>query len=194
MFATLSRVLFGFVIACLIVGVVQAGFVMTPMELYALPDNVRSDRISDAGVLSLVAATQSAVFAAPFALVAAAVAEWQGIRSLFFYAFMGFAIAAGGFAALYAAEVSTQSTIFNSYGMAAYALPGLAGGFVDWLLSGRFAGDEIDDEDVPPAMTPPPPVAKVTRPAAAVPPARPKPTPAAPPPSPSIIGIPPKKA
>jgi hypothetical protein len=205
MFATLLRVLFGFLIACLIAGFVQAGFVMTPVELYSLPENVMYDRLGDAGILALVAATQCAVFAAPFALIAAAVGEWQGIRSIFFYTFIGLAIALGGFTALYASEVNGQASIVNGYAITTFAVTGIVGGLVYWLLSGRLAGEPEDEElDLAPPIASPPP-SRLTRPAAAVPPARPGPvgtvpavrpgpTPAAPPPSPSAVAVPPRKA
>lgn len=189
MIGTLLRVLFGFVMACLAAGFVKVMFVMTPPELLTLPENVMYDRLGDAGVLSLAAATQSAVFAAPFALVAAAIAEWQGLRSLLYYLAIGLAISAGGFTALYAAEIENQPSIVNSYAMTAYTFAGLAGGVVYWLLSGRFSGEPaLDDDFGPPPVTKSPPAKPAPRPAAAAPaPPRSSPTPAAPPPSPTPV-------
>lgn len=192
MFATLLRVLFGFLLACLVAGLIKVGFVMPPTEVLALPENVMYDRLGDAGLLTLVAATQSAVFAAPFALVAAAVAEWQSFRSVIFYLFIGLAISVGGFVAIYASELDKDPTIVNSYAMTAYGLAGLFAGFVYWAIAGRFAGDETeDDEPLPTIVTAPAP--KVVRPAAAVPSSRSVPTPPAPPPTPPA-GNPPRKA
>ena len=188
MIGTLLRVLFGFVVASLVAGLVKVGFVMPPTEVLALPENVMYDRLGDAGILSLAAATQSAVFAAPFALVAAAIAEWQGLRSLLYYLTIGLAISAGGFVALYAAEIENQPSIVNSYAMTAYGLSGLVGGLVYWLLAGRFAGDSSYEDDLaPPTMSSTMPPKPAVRPAAAVPPSpRPGSTPAAPPPSPML--------
>lgn len=190
MFATLLRVLFGFLIGCVVAGLVIVGFVMPPSELLALPDSVMYDRLGNGGMLILVAATQSVVFAAPFALVAAAIAEWQSFRSLFFYLFVGLAISFGGFVAIYASELAKEPSIANGYAMMAYGLSGLAAGSVYWLLAGRFAGDAIDEDEplTTVAMSPP----KPTRPAAAVPSSRSVPTPPAPPPS-LPVGAPPRK-
>ena len=186
MFATLLRVLFGFLIACLMAGIMNVGFVMPPTEVFALPENVMYDRLGDAGILTLVAATQSAVFAAPFALVAAAIAEWQSFRNAIFYLLVGLVISVGGFVAIYASELEKDPSIANGYALTAYGLSGLAAGLVYWLLAGRFAGDEIDEDEPLPTMavTPPKPV----RPAAAVPSSRSVPTPPAPPPSPPGAG------
>lgn len=190
MFATLLRVLFGFLIACLVAGLVKVGFVLPPLEVLALPDNVMYDRLGDGGLLTLVAATQSAVFAAPFALVAAAIAEWQSFRSVFFYLLIGLAISVGGFAAIYASELAKEPSIANGYAMTAYGLSGLAAGLVYWLLAGRFAGDAIDEDEPLPTMAAPPP--RPARPAAAVPASRSVPTPPAPPSPPA--GMPPRRA
>ena len=74
------RVLIGFAIACLAAGFVQVLFAVTPAELVVAGD----DRIGEAATWGLLSATQIAVFAAPFALLAAIVSEWQGIRSFAF--------------------------------------------------------------------------------------------------------------
>ena len=91
----------------------------------------------------LLAATHSAVFSAPFALVAAAIGEWQAIRGWFYYALAGTAIAIAGFIALYSGEANTDASIVNRYALAAYLVSGFVGGLVYWVLSGRYAG-EVD--------------------------------------------------
>jgi hypothetical protein len=139
-------------------------------------------------MLTLAAATQSAVFAAPFALVAAAIAEWQSLRGLLYYVIVGLAISAGGFAAIYAGEPPGPATIVNSYAASAYAVAGLVGGIIYWLLAGRFAGEVIEEDEY--AAMPAEPQQKLNRPAAATPP---RPIPAAPPPS-STPAVPPRKA
>jgi hypothetical protein len=191
MFATLLRVLFGFLAACLVAGLIKVGFVMPPTEVLALPENVMYDRLGDGGLLTLVAATQSAVFAAPFALVAAAIAEWQSFRNVFFYALIGLAISVGGFIAIYASEMQSQPSIVNGYAMTAYGLSGILAGVVYWAIAGRLAGEDNEEEVLIPATAPPPPP-RITRPAAVVPPARSVPTPPAPPPTPPA-GAPPRK-
>ena len=192
MFATLLRVLFGFLAACLAVGFVQVAFVMPPAEILAMPDNVMSDRLAEAGMLTLVAATQSAVFAAPFALVAAAIAEWQAIRGWIFHAFVGLVICGVGMASLYLAAGDSEPTIANFYAGSAFGLAGIIGGTIYWLFAGRFSGDTTEEyEYSAPVITAP---RTVSRPTAAVPAARSTPTPAAPPPSPSVGGNAPRKA
>lgn len=175
MVLTLLRVVLGFLVACLVAGLAIVMFVLPPTEIMAMPEAVRSSRLGDVGMLSLAAATQSAMFAAPFALVAAAVAEWQGLRGILYYALIGLAISAGGFVALFASEVDSHATIINSYASAAYAVSGLLGGIAYWLVAGRYAGEPQveDDPALPSTLTPPP---KINRPAAAMPSVRPGPT------------------
>ena len=91
-----------------------------------------------------MAATHSAVFSAPFALVAAAIGEWQSIRSWVYYALAGIAISIAGFIALYSGETSGPNSIVNQYATIAYLCSGLVGGWVYWLVSGRMAGDEVE--------------------------------------------------
>jgi len=146
MFGTLFRVLFGFVVACLVTGLIIVGFVVPPGAILALPEPVMHQELWRVGELTLAAATQSAVFAAPFALVAAAIAEWQSLRGMTYYAFVGLAISAGGFLSLWAGE---QFTTESYYAMAAYGASGLFGGIAYWLLAGQWAGEPpYEDEPV----------------------------------------------
>lgn len=193
MFATLLRVLFGFLAACFVVGLVQVGFVMPPAEIWAMPENAIYDRLGDASVLTMVAATQSAVFAAPFALVAAAIAEWQGIRSFLFYVLVGFAICAAGLVALHLAAADNEPTIANAYAISAFGISGFFGGAVYWLLAGRLSGEGLDDYDYAPPIVASPP-AYANRPVAAVPQPRSTPTPATPAAPPTVPTTAPRKA
>ena len=86
MIGGLFRVLFGFIVACLVAGAATVAFVITPADIATLPAELRPDRLSSAGTLSLLAATHSAIFAAPFALIALVIAEWRCIRSWVYYA------------------------------------------------------------------------------------------------------------
>lgn len=130
------RFLIGFVLACLVAAAVKVGFVITPVELLASNEQ----QWISAGQLALLVATQTAVFAAPFALLAAIVGEWQAIRGASYYVVTGVAIAAAGFLALYSSESLGQPTIVNPYAIAAYFAAGIAGGFAYWLFAGRRAG------------------------------------------------------
>lgn len=140
MFLSIFRVLFGFVAACLAAGFVQLAF--------SIPDEVLTgdtERLILVGDLAARIATHSGVFAAPFALVAAAISEWQSIRTWVYHTLAGLAIAMAGFIALYSSEVAGQPTIINNTALAAYLSAGAVAGFVYWLFSGRFAGDPNDD-------------------------------------------------
>ncbi len=105
-------------------------------------------------MLSLLAATHSAIFAFPFAIIAIGIAEMSAIRTWLYYAFVGVAIALGGLAAEYANEVGGQPSILNGYALAAYVAVGLAGGLAYWLVAGRRAGGKRADA-MPTAVPPP---------------------------------------
>jgi hypothetical protein len=151
---TLLRVLFGFIVACLVAGLVTVAFVVTPADIAGLPAEAQPERLGNAGLLSLLAATHSAIFAFPFAIIAIGIAEISAIRTWIYYALIGAAIALGGLAAEYANEVAGQPSILNGYALAAYVTVGLAGGLAYWLLAGRRAGGKRADGI--PASVPPP--------------------------------------
>ena len=135
------RVVVGFVLACVVAGYVQVLFAVTPMELVG----ARDDRLDDVFYWGLLSATQIAVFAAPFALIAVVLSEWMGLRSFAFHAIVGMAIAVAGFGLIHMNESAAEASIVNSYAMAAYLTSGFVGGFVYWLLSGRFATRSRED-------------------------------------------------
>lgn len=139
MVTSVFRVLLGLIAANLVAGVVQVLFVITPAELVALGGEALIERLRAAGILVLFAASQSAVFSTPLALIAIALAEWQRIRSVFFYAALGLAVAGAGFLTQYMGEGSA-TTIVNTYALTAYATTGLAAGLVYWRLAGCGAG------------------------------------------------------
>lgn len=136
MILSVFRVLVAFAIACIAGAAIQLAF--------AAPNDVLTDdpdRLSWSLEQVLLAATHSAVFSAPFALVAAAIGEWQSIRSWVYYALAGTAISIAGFIALYSGETSTTSSIVNQYAAVAYLCSGIVGGWAYWLFSGRYAGE-----------------------------------------------------
>jgi drug/metabolite transporter (DMT)-like permease len=142
------RMIFGFVLACLAAGLTLVLFVYTPPELIDL----KSERLSEVGLLSLAAATHGAVFAAPFALIGAGFGEWQRIGSWMYYVLVAIAIAGIGFLAQYWTEAQGQASIVNNYAVTAFLLTGFVAGFVYWFLAGRFArGPARQPEIVPPA-------------------------------------------
>lgn len=156
MFRALARVISGFLLACLAAGLVKVLFVMTPVELVSVPSSAFPDKATDLGLLALLTATHTAIFAATFALVATGIAEWLSIRAPLYYLTSGAAIALLGFFAQYSSEVGGQPTILNTYAMTAYLAAGLIAGFVYWVLAGRYAGytrsaegsADADDETV----------------------------------------------
>jgi hypothetical protein len=140
MITTVLRVIFGFIAACVVCGLVQTLFVITPSEISSLPAEQRTPRIDQVGLLSLLAGTHSAIFAAPFALILTGIAEWFRVRSIAYYIAAGMVIALLGFYAQYASEVAGQPTVMNNYALGAFLASGLAGGLTYWLTSGRYAG------------------------------------------------------
>jgi hypothetical protein len=151
---TLLRVLFGFIVACLVAGLVTVAFVVTPADLAALPSDALAERLGNAGVLSLLAATHSAIFAFPFAFILIGIAEWRAIRTWIFYVLAGLAIALGGFAAEYLNEVPGQPSIVNEYALMTFIAVGALSGFAYWVLAGRRAGGRRGD--APPKSAAPP--------------------------------------
>jgi hypothetical protein len=114
-----------------------------------LPSDVAAERISEAGLLALAAATQCAVFSAPLALIGAAIGEWQRIGSWIYYVAFGVVIAAIGFLAQYWSEAGGENSIVNPYALSAFLVTGLVAGLIYWLASGRFAVSPWPDEEPP---------------------------------------------
>lgn len=129
MFISLARGILGFIAAALAAGVVQVLFVTGLDIVRPGPAPIES-----MGLLVLLAATQSAVFAAPFALLAVIVATLLPTRGSLYFMGAGLAIALGGFFAQHAGE-SGPNTVLNRYALSAYAVSGLLAGLVYWLVS-----------------------------------------------------------
>jgi hypothetical protein len=149
MIARVFRVLIGLVVACLAAGLTMVAFVYSPSELM----DGGGDKLAEAGLLALAAATHSAIFAAPFALIAAVIGEWQALRGWLYYAPAGTAIAGAGFLAQYWTEAGEDASIANSYAVMAFLASGCVAGTVFWLLSGRLAGGrgQVDSQKRPSA-------------------------------------------
>ena len=135
MIGRVCRVLVGLACAFLAAGATMVLFVYSPFEL--LQD--AGAKALEACLLVLAAATHSAVFAAPFALLAAGVGEWRGVRGVTYYALAAVGIAALGFLAEYATEAAGEASIANAYAAAAFLATGLAAGLAYWLVTGRRA-------------------------------------------------------
>jgi hypothetical protein len=147
MFRAMIRILFGFILACLAVGASTVAFVITPAEIFAASGDAQSERLSTFGLLTLLAATHSAIFAAPFALIAVVIGEWQSIRSPIYYIAAGILISLAGFAAQYASETGAAASIANAYAFKAYLTSGFVGGLIYWLFAGRSAGSDPEPEN-----------------------------------------------
>lgn len=133
---TLFKVLAGITLACLTAALVQVLYVSTPVQLASVS---ASDFPAQAGnTLSLVlkAATHFAIFSLPFALIAAGIAEWLGVRSLGYWLSIGVGIALLGFFAQYSSEVPGQFTIMNNYALQSFLTAGFFGGLMYWLVAG----------------------------------------------------------
>lgn len=129
MFVALIRFILGFAAAVLVAGAVQVLFVAGGDLIQGA-----SGRLEGIGLLMLLAATQSAVFSGPFAVLAALIAGWLSIRSVLFFAGAGIAIALAGVLAQYAGEVGPE-TILNRYALAAYVASGFAAGLAYWYAA-----------------------------------------------------------
>jgi hypothetical protein len=141
MITRIFRVLSGFLLACLAAGLTKLLFAYTPAELSNLPPEVASDYLA----LALPLATHTAIFSAPFALVAIAIGEWRRWRDWAYYALTAMAIALIGYFAQYQSETATQgwSIAANNYALVAFLTTGFVGGLVYWLFSGRLAGHHL---------------------------------------------------
>jgi drug/metabolite transporter (DMT)-like permease len=156
--------IFGFAAACLAAGLTLVLFIFTPPELIG----PQSERLSEAGLLALAAATQIATFAALLALIGAGFGEWHRIGSWMYYVLVAVVIAAIGFLAQYWGEAQGQASIVNNYAATAFLLTGFVGGVVYWLFAGRFArGGDRRPEVVPPAAPKAAPVPEASPPAQA---------------------------
>ena len=154
MILSFIRVLFGFVLACLAAGLTMVLFVFTPLEVTGMP----SDRLSEVGLLTLAAATHSAVFAAPFALIGAVFGEWQRVGGWLYYVLVAIVIAGIGFTAQSWTESIGEASIINSYAVSAFLLTGFVAGMVYWLVAGRYASrGPIEPDIISPARPAPAP-------------------------------------
>ncbi|WP_072396118.1 hypothetical protein [Hyphomicrobium sp. CS1GBMeth3] len=131
MLVSLIRFVFGFLVAVLVAGAVQVLFVAGGDLLASLSS---AERWQSLGLLALLAATQTAVFSIPFAVLAAAVAAWLPARSALYFLAAGVGIGLAGFFVQYISETGPQ-TILNLYALAAYAASGAVGGLAYWALA-----------------------------------------------------------
>jgi hypothetical protein len=135
MLGRIFRVVIGFALASLAAGLTLVLFVYTPVELAGAAGTAAGARFAEAGLLALAAATQVAIFSAPFALIAVLAAAGRRRNSAAYFALAGIAIAGVGFWAQYRGEAAGELSILNTYALSAFALTGLVGGLVFWLCA-----------------------------------------------------------
>lgn len=142
--AAIARMLAGFILACLVAGVVTMLFVFRPADIAADPGYALT--------VAMLASTHSAIFAIAFTLIAGGIGEWLSIRDMSYYVIAGIVIGLLGLMAQYWSEVAGQPTILNSYALKNYVTTGFFGGLAYWLAAGQFAGRGAADigDDVQP--------------------------------------------
>lgn len=133
MVGRILRVLFGFLVASFVAGLVLVLFVNTPAEMPDWP----SERFAETGLWALAVGTQVAVFASTFAFIGAVYAEWRGISSATYAICVGLVIAMIAFASHYAGEGSGGDV--STYALSAFVAAGIVGGYAYWYVAGRFA-------------------------------------------------------
>lgn len=143
-FGAVVRCLLGFAAACLAAGFIQVLFAVTPAELVAAGEARWSAAINWA----ILSSAHIFVFAAPFALISIIISEWLGIRSFAYHTIVAMGIAVAGFGLIMMMETPAEASIVNSYAMAAYLTSGFIAGLVYWLLAGRLALRDYDEEDL----------------------------------------------
>jgi len=134
------RVLLAFALACLAAALTLVLFVLTPGEVLSLPPAVRADRVGNALELAAVVAVHIALFSAPLVLVAATISEVLAIRLWIYHALTGLLVAALGFFVQRSTEQIGLPAIVNNYALTAFLVSGFVGGFVYWIVGGRFSG------------------------------------------------------
>jgi hypothetical protein len=153
MITRLIRVLFGFLMACLVAALVKVLFAYSPAEL----SGMSPDRASDVLALTWPIATHMAIFSAPFALIAIALGEWQRWGDWTYYVVAGVLIALIGFIAQYNSETAAQgwSVTASNYPLVAFLTCGAIGGLAYWIFSGHVVAEPAQRVATPPhAATP----------------------------------------
>lgn len=138
---TFSRVLAGFVLACITAGLVQVLYVSTPTDLAAVPAGELPAAAGSTFELALLAATHTAIFSAAFASIIAGISEWLSLRTMSFSLAAGMGIALLGFFVQYSSEVAGQPSILNNYALQAFLTTGFFAGLIYWMVAGRHAGE-----------------------------------------------------
>lgn len=134
MLRTIGRVVVGYAAACLAAGATQTLFVIDPTFLAG-----SAETTAGAGLLWMMAATQAAVFALPFAAIGIVLTEWRALRGWLTFVLLGSAIAVTAYAVAVAGETG-RSTLLNDYAFKAFLASGIVAGLAYWMVAGRRAG------------------------------------------------------
>lgn len=138
----------GFALAVVAAAATEVLFAFPPAAMARGGLEALSTWAGEAGILTLAAATHTAIFSFLFAAVAIMIGEWLHRREWTFYVTTGVLIALGGFLSQYAAEKASQPTIVNNYALMAFVTAGAVGGLVYWMFAGRAAGRPRPERDM----------------------------------------------
>lgn len=135
----IARVVMGLIAAMLTAAAIKVLHVITPASFSGLSAAAVAGRLARFADLTLLTATQQALFALPIALIATAVTEVNRVRGWTTYALLGLVVALAGYLVQMAGE-GEYRTIVNDYALRAFLIEGFCAGFVYWIVAGRFAG------------------------------------------------------
>jgi hypothetical protein len=121
------RILAGYVAASLVAGITQVMLVVDAGTVFASRDGTAAS-----GLLVMMAAAQTACFAAPFALAGIVLSERLAIRHWAYF------MAGGGLVGLaaFVTVIGWAGGQASAYPAVALFTAGAAGGFVYWLVAG----------------------------------------------------------
>jgi hypothetical protein len=125
------RIAAGFAAASLAAGAAQTLFVIDPGQIFASAEGAAA-----VGLLITMAATQTATFALPFALIALVLSEVFALKGWLTYVSWGVLIALSGFATVMAGDGEVLS-FGNAYALWAFLISGAVAGWVYWAVAGR---------------------------------------------------------
>ena len=127
------RIVAGFAAASLAAGATQVLFVIDASQIFASAEGAAA-----VGLLIMMAATQTATFALPFALIALVLSEVFALKGWLTYVSWGVLIALSGFATVMAAD-GERLSFGNAYALGAFLFSGAIAGWVYWAVAGRIS-------------------------------------------------------
>jgi hypothetical protein len=134
MFRSVLRIVSGYAVACLAAGATLTAFVVEPGVYTQAPETAAAG-----GLLIAMAATQTAIFALPFAAIGVPLSEWFRWRGWLTYVLLGTGISMTAYGVAIVGEAG-RATLWNDYAFKAFLAAGVTGGLSYWLVAGRNAG------------------------------------------------------